>query len=97
MARPLLFQSSLHNGTLGFLSIELGITGPSFTVSQHVQTREESIALGKSLIEMGMVERCLVVVVEAFSPELRPAMEGNLIDGAEAFLLGGASDLRSMG
>lgn len=32
VARPFLFQSSLHHATLGFLSERLGLRGPGFTV-----------------------------------------------------------------
>ncbi len=33
IAKPILFQNSLHNSTLGFVSIAFGLQGPALTVS----------------------------------------------------------------
>lgn len=38
IARPNLFQNSLHNSTLGFVTIHLGLTGPAVTVSAGKDT-----------------------------------------------------------
>ena len=45
MARPLLFQNSLHNATTGFASIAFQLTGPSFTVSVGENTPEECLRM----------------------------------------------------
>lgn len=45
--RPILFQNSLHNSTLGFATIHLGLTGPALTISSG----SETVASGLSLVE----------------------------------------------
>ncbi len=40
MSKPILFQNSLHNSTLGFTSIELKLTGPCITVSAGKKMNE---------------------------------------------------------
>jgi hypothetical protein len=50
--RPILFQNSLHNATLGFASIHLGLTGPAMTVSCDRETASAARALGESLLAL---------------------------------------------
>jgi hypothetical protein len=40
ISKPILFQNSLHNSTLGFTSIELKLTGPCLTVSAGKKMNE---------------------------------------------------------
>lgn len=58
LARPILFQNSLHNATTGFASIHFGFTGPTLSVSSFENTPRESLALG-----MAMLESCRFSVV----------------------------------
>ncbi|RYZ87050.1 MAG: hypothetical protein EOP06_13375 [Proteobacteria bacterium] len=51
-ARPILFQNSLHNSTLGFVSMRLGLTGPAMTVSCDRDTASASVNLGETLLEL---------------------------------------------
>jgi 3-oxoacyl-(acyl-carrier-protein) synthase len=50
--RPILFQNSLHNSTLGFASIQLGMTGPCMTVSCDRETVNSAHEMGKSLLTL---------------------------------------------
>jgi hypothetical protein len=83
LARPLLFQSSLHNGTLGFLSLELQIKGPSFTVSHHYLTGEKSVELAMDLIRDGTAEIALVSAVEVMDPDLLPSLLCKMPEGVQ--------------
>lgn len=98
MARPFLFQSALHNATLGFLSLRFGIVGPGFTTSTHYFAGEDALSLADSLIRGGACDACLAVGVEATSEAMtqavvavRPIVErpgsgaGALLLGSEAF------------
>ena len=93
VARPILFQSSLHNGTLGFLALELSIFGPTFTVSQHHFTGEHALSLGIDLIRGGLVPACLVTTVDIMSPALLSILERmypphlKWKDGAASFII----------
>ncbi len=51
IARPILFQNSLHNSTLGFTSIQLGLTGPALTVSTDHETERASMLLADTFLE----------------------------------------------
>lgn len=94
VARPLLFQSSLHNATLGFLTLKLGITGPTFTVSSGALTGERALETAMALLEGGLTKYCLVVGVERHSPALAEpmALVGHQKDGAGALFLASNSN-----
>ncbi|MGE4130720.1 MAG: beta-ketoacyl synthase chain length factor [Bdellovibrionales bacterium] len=64
VARPLLFQNSLHNATAGFASIEFGITGPAFTLSADQNTPGECITLAQQLLGDGYCQSVLITLVE---------------------------------
>ena len=51
MPRPILFQNSLHNSTLGFVTIHLGLTGVAMTVSSDQETEKSAYLLAESLLE----------------------------------------------
>lgn len=51
MPRPILFQNSLHNSTLGFASIQLGLTGPAITVSADKETEAAALLTVDTLLE----------------------------------------------
>lgn len=102
IARPLLFQNSLHNATLGFLAIRLGITGPSMTVSHRHFTGENCLEAASLLLGSG-TPLCLVFSVESRVSELGPAMRQNypsvveLGEGAAALLLATEETARASG
>lgn len=64
VARPLLFQNSLHNATTGFIAIQCGLNGPTFSVSNHLRTPQDSIDLGYDLLASGAAKLVLVTLVE---------------------------------
>ena len=50
--RPILFQNSLHNSTVGFATIHLGLTGPALTVSTDKLTTQSMFDLAENVLEM---------------------------------------------
>jgi hypothetical protein len=48
--RPILFQNSLHNSTLGFTTIQLGLTGPAMTVSTGKKTVQSVLDLSENML-----------------------------------------------
>ena len=64
MARPLLFQNSLHNATTGFASIQYKLTGPTFSVSSGARMPAESLLTARALLEGQTCKACLVTLVE---------------------------------
>lgn len=93
VARPFLFQNSLHNSTLGFITQRLQFTGPSFTVSNQYFSGERSLELAHSLLVGNLVDSCLVVGVDSIAAPAKEALraiypdEVNLGEGAAAILL----------
>jgi hypothetical protein len=69
VARPLLFQNSLHNSTTGFLAIQFGIQGPVFTVNHRTQGGAEATEIASTLLEENLCEFCFVVTTETVPPE----------------------------
>lgn len=64
MARPVLFQNSLHNASTGFASIQFKIVGPSFTVSAGESTPQECIEMARGLMNEDLADVCIVTLVE---------------------------------
>lgn len=64
MARPVLFQNSLHNATAGFASIHFGLTGPVFTVSDGARAPGEAAELARQLVVGGFCSAVIVTLVE---------------------------------
>lgn len=64
MARPLLFQNSLHNATAGFASIHFGLTGAVFTLSDRERTPGEAVELARLMIMEGQCQAMMVTLVE---------------------------------
>jgi hypothetical protein len=102
VARPLLFQNSLHNATLGFLALKIGATGPSMTVSHRHFTGENCLEAASLLLAAGS-SLCLALTVEARVPELEAGMTQNYPsevlrdEGAAALLLASESAVRELG
>lgn len=70
VARPILFQNSLHNSTTGFVSMSLKTNGPLLTVSNLHFTGEDALETAVCLLKAKTCEFCLVTTVEARVPEL---------------------------
>lgn len=70
VARPILFQNSLHNSTTGFVSMSLKTDGPLLTVSNLHFTGEDALETAICLLKAQSCEFCLVTSVEAKVPEL---------------------------
>ena len=92
-ARPFLFQNSLHNATLGFLTQRYALRGAGFTVSRRWHSGEDALELAADLLHTG-TERVLVIGVDGLPPGLEGALaetypQGTrLRGGAGALLLG---------
>ncbi len=63
-ARPLVFQSSLHNATLGFLAKQFVIKGPTLTVSDMYRTGKEAIETAEILLSENIVKFCFVTGID---------------------------------
>lgn len=73
VARPFLFQNSLHNATLGFLTQHFGIRGPAITVSKRYFTGEATLETAMIMLQSGRSPLVLAVAVDALVPSLGPA------------------------
>lgn len=75
MARPFLFQNSLHNATLGFLSMQLGLMGPGATTSTGFFGGEDALDLACDYVRSGAASVCFAIGVEALDDEMLPAAQ----------------------
>lgn len=67
LAKPILFQNSLHNSTLGFISIQLGLTGPALTLSADKKTDESVFYTAHALLQTApFVLICYVDMVPTY-------------------------------
>ena len=102
-ARPMLFQNSLHNATLGFLGVQLGVTGPSVTVSKRYFTAESCLESAAILLQSGASQFCLALTAEAQVPALLEGFVPNypkdvvLSEGAAALLLATETGVKKIG
>jgi 3-oxoacyl-(acyl-carrier-protein) synthase len=102
IARPFLFQKSLHNSTLGFLSLQFQLSGPGMTVSNVFFSGEDAIAASMDLLEAQRCSLCIAVAVDTMVPELEGVR--NLTypaglhrgEGAAAILLATEAGLKNM-
>lgn len=67
---PLVFPNLVMNAALSYLSIELGVTGPTVMVTQQEVSGEAAVAAGLELLASGAVARCLVGAGDELTPEL---------------------------
>jgi 3-oxoacyl-(acyl-carrier-protein) synthase len=106
LARPLLFQNSLYNATIGFLALKLGATGPSVSVSNRYFTGESCLETASILIDSG-AQLCIALAVETRVSTLEPALLHNysqnssketvLDEGAAAVLLANEKTAQELG
>jgi hypothetical protein len=69
VASPTLFQNSLHNSTLGFVTVSLGLTGPALTVSCDHLTEQASKNLAETLLQITPFS--LVCIVDSLPESMR--------------------------
>lgn len=100
VARPLLFQNSLHSATLGFLAIRLKLTGPSVTASNSYYTAEDCIELATTLLKEMDLSFCVVTAVDSFVTQLKIDAEENIGskgEGAATLVLSSKEKAEKMG
>lgn len=91
ITRPILFQNSLHNSTLGFASIQLGLTGPGMTIStddltvRAVANCAESLLTTSEYVLICFVDYIPSALVESYQRK-HPFLQQHL-NLARAFLL----------
>lgn len=86
VARPVLFQNSLHNATTGFASIHYKLTGPTFSVSSGKAMPREALSLAVSLLRENLCRACLVTLVEGHKL-LSGFIQQEVAEGAATLLL----------
>ena len=74
LARPFLFQNSLHHSTTGFLSQAFGIQGPTLTIADNFFSGESALDAAVALLESGQCEYCFVVGVDVMVPDFEPGV-----------------------
>jgi 3-oxoacyl-(acyl-carrier-protein) synthase len=103
LARPILFQNSLHHSTLGFISLKLGISGPGITVSNHFFSGEDAVSAAIDLIEGGHCDIAVTVAVDTIVGGLEAALgqyyPGGTIkaEGAGCLILANDAGLKRLG
>ncbi len=68
VANPLLFPNLVMNAPLSYVSIELGITGPSAMLTEVELSGEAGLAWGVELVAEGAVDVCLAGGVDELMP-----------------------------
>lgn len=88
LARPLLFQNSLHNSTAGFLSLRFAIQGPVFTLSSGAETPGECTGLAEMLLADHLADRVIVALVESHKLMAGLALEARPAEGCAVLSFG---------
>lgn len=102
VARPIIFQNSLHNSTLGFLTLQFGITGQALTVSNGYLSGEDALSTALLMFDQGLCHLCLVVGFDLLVDSLEPARDLfypyglKRANGAGALMLADETGLRRM-
>lgn len=87
-ARPLFFQNSLHQATLGFLTKRHSIVDTALSLTCGVESGNKALETAVDILNSNWVDACLVVGVDAYFPIvdlLYPS--GKISEGAGALLL----------
>lgn len=83
LASPNLFQNSLHNSTLGFVTLQLGLRGPAITVVNGEETVQATKIVSQSMLALSdYVLGCVIDIVpdklnQSYVRQF-PAFEGQL-------------------
>jgi hypothetical protein len=87
IARPFLFQNSVHNATAGFLSIHLELNSPAVSISSGTFSEEQAIETANLLINGGQCKFCFVLSIDVW-PELQniPLDSISKLNGATCFI-----------
>lgn len=90
MASSLAFTNSVHNLASAQISLALGITGPTRTLTAFGYTAGASLLSARHWIRSGRVDRALVVLGEETSPLMAYAVGrmGGRSDGVRPFMQG---------
>lgn len=75
LARPFLFQSALHNATLGFLSMQLKIHGPGVTTSTHYFGGEDALSMGSDFLASRDCDACICIGVESVDAQVAEVLQ----------------------
>lgn len=101
VARPVLFQNSLHNAILGFLTILLRVQGPSTTVSLGADTFKASLEAAELFLQISPI--VLVTQVEYGHPLLNEMLmnssmrEWKKMQFASSYLFANKSSVETLG
>ncbi|MCX6112773.1 MAG: beta-ketoacyl synthase N-terminal-like domain-containing protein [Proteobacteria bacterium] len=102
LARPILFQNSLHNSILGFVTKAYGLTGPSFTISSQHFSGEDALCLACDVLDSQMIQYALVVGVDTIPSGIEDIFystykkDVKLVEGAGAVLLTNKQNLSAI-
>ena len=102
IARPFLFQNSLHNATSGFITLNFGIRGPALSVSNRYFTGENALEVASLLLNSGQGLFALVVAVDSLVEDLGAGNreiyppEIQVTEGATALLLANDEGVRRL-
>lgn len=80
-ARPLVFQSSLHNASLGFIAKQFGITGPALTVSDKYRSGQEALEAAEILLSENICKFCFVTGVDLIPEQISSLFFKMYMDG----------------
>ena len=70
-ARPVAFQTSVHNATAGFLAMAANLTGPSESVFAGGMTGLRALSCARRMLLRPEVEAVLVVVADVAVPDIQ--------------------------
>lgn len=75
LARPILFQSSLHNSTLSFVAQALSFEGLALTTSNSFLSGEKALETAALLLNQNVVKLCFVLGVDSVVSDLKSIYE----------------------
>lgn len=96
VARPLLFQNSLHNSTMGFCAIRFGLTGAAITLNHRVFGGEHALQIAQSLIQDKECRIAIVTTVETVPDQIR-LLGGFGVEGATTLIVADSDWCRRLG
>lgn len=87
VARPLLFQNSLHNSTTGFCAIRYGFTGASMTLNHRVFGGEQALQGALVLIQAEECRVAMITTVETVPVEFRKLEKSSPLEGSTSLIV----------